>query len=119
MLDLRVLARRRRRVSLLRGAWLEPDGHRPRPSGREAGEEVTDLFLVTEEHIPVEEVKSGMRLILPGGGRVTVERVDVYETLGVETVENFVIRWTRGGKDIGSFQPHLRGETVKVDRRRG
>ena len=80
---------------------------------------MTDLFLVTEEHIPVEEVKSGMRLILPGGGRVTVERVDVYETLGVETVENFVIRWTRGGKDIGSFQPHLRGETVKVDRRRG
>ena len=77
--------------------------------------EQAKLFLVREEHVPVEDLRPGQRLVLARGMYAVVERVDVYETLGMETVENFVVRWKRG-RDLGSFRPLLRGETVRVDR---
>lgn len=77
---------------------------------------MTGLYLVKEEAVPVEDVKPRMRVLLPGGGVVAVQRVDVYDTLGAEAVENFVVRWCRSPKDLGSLRPMLRGETVRVDR---
>lgn len=76
---------------------------------------MTGLYLVREEHVPVEEIRPRMRLVMARGMRAVVERVDKYDTLGIEEVENFVVRWRRG-RDLGSLRPLLRGETVRVDR---
>jgi len=59
-----------------------------RPSGE-------DLYVVRSQPVPVDELEPGMRLLLPGGREVTVERVDVYDDVG------FVVRW---------FRPAERGE---------
>lgn len=86
------------------------------------------LALVRAEHVPVERVCPGDRLILPGGQRVTVERVDAYED------GSLVVRWSRparkeepgayrpdstdpdNGRYLGSLQPLQRGDLVEVDR---
>lgn len=93
---------------------------------------MTGLYLLREEHVPVEELRAGDRLILPSGTRVNFERVD-------ESDEGLVVRWWRraergepghpGGKQhadavsdewngryYGSLRLMQRGETVKVDR---
>jgi len=90
------------------------------------------LALVREEHVPIEELRPGDRIILPTGQRVTFERIDEYD-------DGLVVRWwrraergdpgNRGGKQhadaianewdgkyLGSLRPMQRGDTVKVDR---
>jgi hypothetical protein len=94
---------------------------------------VTDLFLVREEAVPVEQLQAGDRLILPNQRRVTVERVDFFHDVG------FIVRWWRpadhgepghpGGKDkiangrdafdgryLGSTVPAPAGHCWRVDR---
>lgn len=93
---------------------------------------MTGLYLLREEVVPVEQLRAGEKLILPGGRRVIVERVDEYDDV-------LVVRWWRraeigepghrglransdlwgdanDGRYLGSLVPKKRGETVKVDR---
>ena len=90
------------------------------------------LHLVREEHVPIEKLRAGDRLILPGGRRVIFERLDDYD-------DCLVVRWWRraehgeaghrGGKNhaeaigdewdgkyLGSLRPMRRGDTVRVER---
>ncbi len=49
---------------------------------------MTELFVVRTEHVPLEQLREGDLLILPGGRRVSVECVDEFD-------EGFVVRWWR------------------------
>lgn len=90
------------------------------------------LYIVREESVPLNELRPGDRLILPGGRRVNFERLDEYDS-------GFVVRWwrpadrgepgyrTRGrferpaldehdGRVLGSFVTLPAGSRVLVDR---
>lgn len=90
------------------------------------------LFVVRTEHVPIEQLREGDRLILPGGRRVEFERLDEYD-------DGFVVRWWRiaergepghpgwknhvtavadeyNGRFYGSFPAEPAGSTVLVDR---
>lgn len=93
---------------------------------------MTDLYLLKEELVPIEQLRPGDRIILPTGQRVIFDRVDEYE-------DGFIVRWWRraehgepghrggkrhedaisdewDGKYLGSLRLMQRGETVKVAR---
>lgn len=64
---------------------------------------MTDLYVVLQESVPVEQLQEGDTLILVKGDRVTVERVDEYD-------EGLVVRWWRpaGNGEVGSKGRRMR-----------